>query len=124
MQRSSARPYRVPDLTSCSALEPTLSALDHGDAKVRLALLRELCPCHVKRNVPEIWDRLLHLVHDPDVKVRSTVLHILADGSPRERVDEVVWAIGTLVNDPDLRLRRRARRVMEAYRRTQRVNVL
>ena len=45
-------------MASCSIQtdEPTFADLSSPDARVRLALLRDLCPCHVKRNVPEIWD--------------------------------------------------------------------
>jgi len=112
------------DTCSTQAEKPTFAALSSPDARVRLAFLRDLCPCHVKRNVPAIWDNLLPLVRDADVRIRSTVLHILADGSPRERAEEIAWAIGTMVNDPDRKLRRRVRRVLNAYRRTASVNVL
>ena len=109
---------------TCATASTVLDDLDHADPKVRLQALRELCPCHVRRNVPAIWDRVLRLVHDEDLRVRAAVLHMLADGSPMERCDEVVWAIGTLVHDRDLKLRRRARGVLAAFRRTGRVNVL
>jgi hypothetical protein len=109
---------------ACATVLTMLDDLEHADSKIRLQALRELCPCHVRRNVPEIWDRVLRLVQDENVRVRSAVLHMLADGSPLERCDEVVWAIGILVHDPDLTLRRRARGVLAAYRSTGRVNVL
>jgi hypothetical protein len=102
----------------------SLEDLDHADAKVRLRVLRDLCPCHVRRNVPDIWNRVLHLVHDDDVRVRSAVLHLIADGSPTDRAEEMAWAVGTMVNDADLKLRRRARRVLAAFRRDGSVNVL
>jgi len=112
------------DSCSSQADDESFAPLSSPDARVRLTFLRDLCPCHVKRHVPAIWDRILPLVCDPDPKVRSTALHILADGSPRERAEEIAWAIGTMVNDPDLKLRRRVRRVLSAYRRTASVNTL
>ena len=114
--------------TTCAAASsPTPSLLDltsSPDRRQRLRALRELCPCQVRRNVPEVWDRILQLAHDEDAKVRGTVLHLLADGSPRERLDEVAFAIGRMTQDADEGLRRRARKVMAAYRSTGRINVL
>jgi hypothetical protein len=104
---------------------PTLLDLTSSpDSRERLRALRELCPCHVKRNIPEVWDRILQLAHDEDVQVRSTVFHLLLDGSPRERLDEVVFAVGRMTQDADDKLRRRARKVMAEYRSTGRINVL
>ena len=68
------RKYQIDDL-----LELTRS----DDPKERASALRELCPCHVKFNDRQAWDRTLEMANDPDAKVRSTVLHMLCDGSPR-----------------------------------------
>jgi len=101
-------------------LEQTAS----GDAKMRAAALRELCPCHVKFNDARVWARTLAMASDRDVKVRATVLHVLCDGSPRERHMEVVAAVERLQHDPDDKLRRRARKVMAQFRKTGQINVL
>ena len=83
-----------------------------------------MCPCEVKGDVPEIWDRLIAMVDDPDPSVRRWVVHDLADGSPLHRTVEIVAALETMWNDPDRRVRKRVRFVLNAYRRTGRVNVL
>src|SRR5690348_14167354 len=87
------------------------------DPAIRAKALQSLCPCHVKRNEPRVWDRILSLVDDPSQRVRSHVFHLLADGSPHEREADVVTAIERLQQDPDERLRRRARKLLAAYRR-------
>ena len=91
--------------------------------KLRKAALLQLCPCHVRANCPEVWDRIIEMQTDSDAGVRSVVLHNLCDGSPRERESEVVAAIERLANDLDRKLRRRARSVLASHRRTGVVNV-
>jgi HEAT repeat protein len=93
-------------------------------ASVRAKAVHHMCPCEVKSDVPEIWDRLIAMVNDPDPGVRRWVVHALADGSPKHRESQIVGALETLWNDPDKRVRKRVRLVLNAYRRTGRVNVL
>ena len=116
------RPYE--QRTSRDEIEPLLLATRSLDEKERAEALRGLCPCHVKRNEPRVWDRILGLVDDPSAKVRSHVFHLLADGSPREREGDVVAAMERFERDPDEKLRRRARKLMAQYRRGGRINVL
>jgi hypothetical protein len=105
-------------------IEQLLALTASPDEAVRAAAVWTLCPCHVKRNEPAVWDRILSLVDDPSTKVRSFVFHFLADGSPRERETEVVAAIERFQHDPDKRLRRRARQLLAQYRRSGRINAL
>ena len=95
-----------------------------ADARDRAGAVRALCPCHVKRNEPRVWDRMIELACDPDAEVRRQVLHVLADGSPRERERQVVNAIETIAQDRDETLRRRARKVLAQYRKSGNINVL
>lgn len=101
-------------------LEQTYS----DNPKTRAAALRELCPCHLRRNIPEVWERVFELVQDPEPRVRSTVVHLLADGSPRELEARVVAAIEGLTHDPDRKIRRQTRRLVSHYRRTGQINIL
>jgi HEAT repeats len=102
-----------------------LVGLTHDrDPKVRKVALTNLCPCHVRAEFPEAWDRILEMVADPDPMVRSVVVHMLADGSPRHRQAEVVLALQALRNDPDRKVRRQVDYVLSSYRRTGRINVL
>ncbi|HYF50180.1 MAG TPA: HEAT repeat domain-containing protein [Planctomycetota bacterium] len=104
---------------------PTLLEMSFSDdPAVRREALGHLCPCHVKSNQPELWNRLVEMVLDPDVKVRRAVVHTLCDGSPRERAPEVVHALERMYNDPDEKLRKGVRRIVQHYRRTGKVNIL
>ena len=95
-----------------------------GDPKLRREAVHRLCPCQLKADYPEVWQRLLAMVHDEDAKVRAQVLHSLGDGSPRRREAEVVAAVEAMRDDPDPSLRRRVRHLLAQYRRTGRINVL
>jgi hypothetical protein len=94
------------------------------DPKTRAAALRELCPCHLRRNLPEVWERVFEMVGDPEPRVRSTIVHLLADGSPKELEERVVATIEGMTNDPDRKIRRQTRRLIAHYRRTGQINIL
>ena len=104
-------------------IDELLIATKSVDSKIRRAALLQLCPCHVRNNVTQIWDRIIEMGKDEDARVRSIVLHNLCDGSPRDREAEIVSAVELLANDKDLKIRRRARRAMAAYRKTGRINI-
>ena len=93
-----------------------------ADPALRKRAVRELCPCELKVNHSETWDRILELTCDRDVGVRRNALHTLIDGSPREREPEVVGALEGMRDDPDAKLRRHARKLLARYRRTGRIN--
>jgi hypothetical protein len=93
------------------------------DARVRRRAVSQLCPCHLKRNDPRVWDRVLSLAGDPDRNVRNWVLHVLTDGSPRSRIAEVVRALEGMEHDVDPKLRRKARQVLAHFRRTGVLNI-
>ena len=94
------------------------------DAPTRAAAVRDLCPCHLKRNVPQVWERMLALADDPDRDVRNQVYHVLADGSPREYHERIVAAYEKMTQDADEKLRRKARKLMAQYRSTGKINIL
>lgn len=103
-------------------IQELLEATRDPNPKLRKAALLDLCPCHVRANRPEVWDRIIEMRADEDAGVRSVVLHNLCDGSPRARHDQVVEAVEGLANDSDKKLRRRARNAMAVYRRTGVIN--
>lgn len=94
------------------------------DPRVRRLALKNLCGCHVRADVPRVWDRLFELVDDPDPGVRFEVVHAFGDSSPNSRADEIAAAVELLANDPDRHLRKRVRKLLASYRRTGSVNVL
>ena len=53
------------------------------DPALRKWAVRELCPCELKLNDPDAWDRILEMTSDCNVGVRRNALHTLIDGSPR-----------------------------------------
>jgi ribosome-binding protein aMBF1 (putative translation factor) len=110
--------------TERCAIDGLLERTQSDDERERARALQSLCPCHVKRNEPRVWDRILAMVEDPAAKVRSHVFHLLADGSPRDREAEVVQAIERLRCDPDEKLRRRVRKLLAHHRAGGRINVL
>jgi hypothetical protein len=91
-----------------------------ADAKVRQVAVRNLCPCHIKGDIPEVWDRLLEMADDPDDGVRHDVLHTLVDGSPRRLRADVVDALEVLAKDRTIRRARRqfAQEALRRYHRT------
>ncbi|MEY2472700.1 MAG: hypothetical protein QOK28_2029 [Actinomycetota bacterium] len=95
-----------------------------SDPRTRKIAVINLCPCHVRANVPEAWERVLEMRHDSDPIVRRAVVHMLADGSPRELATRVVGALDDLRNDADRVVRRDVRRILASYHRTGRVNIL
>lgn len=107
-----------------SKIYELLAQTHNPDARVRREALLKLCPCHVRADVADLWDRMLEMQNDADASVRSLVFHALCDGSPSSREAEVVAAVEAMQSDSDRRLRRRARAVMAAYRRTGKINQL
>ena len=103
--------------------EQTAGFLDltyDDDPKVRQVAIRNLCPCHIQGDVPEVWDRLLELADDPDDGVRHDVLHNLVDGSPRRLRPAVVDVLEKLAKDRSIRRSRRqfAQDAVRRYHRT------
>jgi len=119
--------YLTCDLKEKGAFNPVedfLANTRSEDPKVRKLYLRELCPCHVKRDVDVVWDRIIDMVDDPSPDVRYQVMHNLCDGSPASRESEVVAALEKMHNDPDKKVRRRVHNVLTHYRKTGKWNIL
>lgn len=111
-----------------SAVQPSaeirhlLAASRDPDPEVRRRAVRELCPCQVKRNDPDVWERVFEMTRDPNVRVRRNALHGMIDGSPAGLAPRVVAALEAMRDDPEPKLRRNVRRILARYRRTGRIN--
>lgn len=90
----------------------------------RKRALRELCPCHVRQDIPEVWERVFEMLDDESGIVRDQALHALGDGSPAHLEERIVAAVEGLYNDPHPDVKKKARRMLNAYRRTGKWNVL
>lgn len=90
----------------------------------RKRALRELCPCHVRQDIPEVWERVFEMLGDESGIVRDQALHALGDGSPAHLEERIVTAVEGLYNDPHPDVKKKARRMLNAYRRTGKWNVL
>jgi HEAT repeat protein len=106
------------------AVKKLLALCDDPDPRVRRVAVKNLCPCHIRADIPAVWERLLVLSADPDAGVRADVVHTLTDGSPRSLAREVAAALERLRNDPNRKVRRQVNRVLGQQARTGRINVL
>lgn len=113
-----------------ASVEDQLSLTYSEDARMRALAVKALCPCRVWRETSTsssstaFWDRIIEMVKDEDEGVRKVVLHTLADGSPHSREDDVVGALECLAHDSCEKIRRKARKVLNSYRRTGKLNIL
>jgi HEAT repeat protein len=110
--------------TPTEKLDELLALTQSDDPDVRCEAARNLCPCHIQANHPQIWDRLIKMAHDPDPHVRTTILHTLADGSPREREQQIVETLESLYNDTNPKVRKQVRYILAQYRHKGKLNVL
>ena len=112
------------DISASTDFDELMEATYSKNPTIRKKALKEFCPCHVKKDIEKIWDRILEMKTDESPVVRDQVVHSLCDGSPKERETEVIATLEELWNDPDERVRRRVRKALNAYRRTGNWNVL
>jgi vesicle coat complex subunit len=104
--------------------ETFIEQTKHSDPRIRKKALKEMCPCRVKKEIDQIWERVFEMYTDPDSTVRYQVMHTLCDGSPKERESEVISVLEKMWNDKDEKLRRNVRRALNSYRRCGKWNVL
>ena len=91
---------------------------------VRAKAVRKLCPCKLKRDDEEVWERLLELADDPDAKVRMNVLHTMCDGSPSHIGEYIEDILNKFGRDADKEIKRKSHKVLASYLRTGKWNVL
>ena len=96
----------------------------HPNPQERRKALKELCPCHVRADLDQIWERILECTNDADPLVRDQALHALGDGSPNHLELRIVEIVEKMYNDEDARVKKKARKMLNSYRRTGKWNVL
>ena len=96
-------------------VEELIELTRHENKKVKLAAIKEMCPCHVQRDVPAFWERVFELAEDEDEEIRFQILHNMCDGSPPGYEDKVVEALEIFNRDSVLKIRRKAHQVIASY---------
>ena len=95
-------------ISDSTDVEELIEFSKHENKKVKLAAIREMCPCHVQRDVPEFWERIFELAEDEDEDIRYQILHNMCDGSPPDYEDKVVECLEIFNRDSVLKIRRKA----------------
>jgi HEAT repeat protein len=96
----------------------------NSDPVKRKKALKELCPCHVRVDIPEVWERIFEMCQDEDGSVRDQALHSLGDGSPTHLEERIVAVLEDKYNDPHPSVKKKARKMLNAYRKNGKWNVL
>ncbi|KAF2075191.1 hypothetical protein CYY_003496 [Polysphondylium violaceum] len=109
-----------PNLT----MEQYLQFTHSEDPKVRLSVLRTMCPCKVKADRDLLWDRIMQMSTDTDPKVRYQAMHNLCDGSPAWREESVIKTLESMHNDTDPKIRRRIHNILTHYKHTGKWNIM
>eukprot|EP00753_Platysulcus_tardus_P007025 PLAT14781.1.p2 GENE.PLAT14781.1~~PLAT14781.1.p2 ORF type:complete len:123 (-),score=62.76 PLAT14781.1:211-579(-) len=111
-------------VAACEDVGELIALSKSKHARVRLAAAKEMCPCHVGRDIEELWLRLFEMASDSDASVRKQVMHDLCDGSPGVYEERVMDAVDQFNRDSDKSIRRMAHKVLASYHRTGKWNVL
>jgi len=61
-------------------IEGLLELACSSDPADRQVAAQNLCPCHVRRRIDDVWQALYRMMEDPDVRVRRAAWHTLEDG--------------------------------------------
>ncbi|KAM9983419.1 hypothetical protein ACTFIY_000140 [Dictyostelium cf. discoideum] len=109
-----------PNLT----IEQYLSLTYSEDSRTRLATLRTMCPCKVKADIDQFYDRIIEMSKDTDRNIRYQAMHNLCDGSPAWREDAVIQTLESMHNDSDPKIRRRIHNILTHYKHTGKWNII
>ncbi len=109
--------------TPSDAVGELLALSGSRDPRVRRVAVKNLCPCHVRRQRDDVWQRLIEMAADPEPGVRIDVLHALTDGSPDSLADRVLAIVAEHCGDRDPKVSRYARYLRARQLRLGKVNV-
>lgn len=85
-------------------VERYLDLAQSDSSSDRFEAADNLCPCHVRTHIDEVWKALFRLMEDPDDKVRQAAWHTLEDGGiPDDPILDEIFAraVKNLDNEPD-----------------------
>jgi len=66
--------------TRSGDIEMLLELARSNDIEDRCYAAQNLCPCHVRRRIDDVWQALYQMMEDPNVRVRRAAWHTLEDG--------------------------------------------
>mmetsp|Transcript_20540 Transcript_20540/g.30511 ORF Transcript_20540/g.30511 Transcript_20540/m.30511 type:complete len:121 (+) Transcript_20540:140-502(+) len=105
-----------------SSFEEWLALTKHPKENIRYHAIRKGCPCQVKQDIKEIWDRFFEIIEEEKEesdRIRYQILHNLCDGTPKYLEERVIDCLeNNYWNDSCKKTRRAARKVLTVYRRT------
>lgn len=79
--------------TRAPQIEELLELACSYDPADRQVAAQNLCPCHVRRRLDDVWQALYRMMEDPDVRVRRAAWHTLEDGGrPNDPAFEQILA--------------------------------
>lgn len=115
-----------PIITSTDSTDLIIALTRHVQPKIRLAALKQTCPCRVQADVEAFWERIFAMVDevDPDEDVRWQLLHTMCDGAPSRLEERVVAALERLAKDQSKSVAHKARQVLAHYNRTGKWNIM
>jgi len=105
------------------SVQQALAASYDTDPLARRLAAKNLCPCHVRSNRAEVWERLIELANDPDPGVRSDALHALTDGAPKPYWPRIATVLNDRRRDDNPKIRRMAKRLLARQRSSGTFNV-
>lgn len=85
-------------------VERYLELAQSHSATERLEAAENLCSCHVRTRIDEVWQALYRMMEDPDTRVRRAAWHTLEDGGvPEDPVLDAIFyrAIANIEEEPD-----------------------
>jgi len=122
LEMSSKEAMKMCETTS--DIDTIITLTRHSNPDVRRRALKEICPCRVKSDVDEFWNRVFEMLNDSDKDVRYQVLHTICDGSPAHLESRIADALDSFNRDPDQKIRRSAHKALTSYRKTGKWNIL
>ena len=116
--------YDLDQIKETEDIETLIEYSKSDNVKIKMAAIKEMCPCHVQRDVPEFWERIFELANDEDKDIRFQILHNMCDGSPPNVEEKVVECLEIFNRDSDLKIRRKAHQVIGSYQHSGKWNIM
>src|SRR5580700_6448036 len=106
MNRRQKAVYKVGEREIGSEQVAEMLELSHSaDAEDRLVAAQYLCPCHVKKYIPEVWDATYRMMKDSDRRVRQAAWHTLEDGGLPNSTEEITRLEEIYLAEPDAKVK-------------------